>query len=690
MKRNFHAVLFAFFAILFSSASIMAQEKGWGCITDQMVKKSLDANPELKAQFEARQIEKAMTQTSPASEAMATIYYVPVVFHILHNYGAENISDAQIIDQMNILNRDFRKLNADTTDIISQFQGIAADTEIEFRLATKDPNGNCTNGIDRIPTMLTYYADDDAKLNNWPRNKYLNIWVASSLVNAGAAAYAYLPGSAPNGIDGIMIRSHYVGSIGTSSVAYSRVLTHEVGHYLDLLHVWGGSNSPEVACGDDGVSDTPETMGHTFCDISSSICNPPIIENVQNYMEYAYCEIMFTAGQRQRMRSALNSSDGQRNQLITASNATATGIFASPVPVCAPIADFSTTNFSVCAGGNVIFSDATHGGDPTTWNWDFTGGSPASSVAQNPIVSYPNPGTYSVSLTAANGTGSSTKSKTAIIEVFDPNIRDAAPLTEGFEETAFPPSGWSTINYDAGTNTWIETSAAKYSGLKSMKINNHSTTSSGQRDVIATNLYDFSTSSTKVLTFRLAYCQTNANDNDELVIYMSTNCGATWGVRYSKAGATLATRSIKSSSFTPTAATDWRLETISMGAYQNAQNVRMKFEFRSGGGNNLYIDDIAILGYSGAEEISDAGFFAGIFPNPVTNQSTLQLELPAGCDFSYGIFDVTGKLLSEIPSMYLPSGNHEFPFSQDMEAGIYFVQLRAGDKTATRKIMVVH
>src|SRR6201999_2332316 len=106
---------------------------------------------------------------------------IPIVFHILHQYGPEDVSDAQIFDEMRILNEDYAKLNPDTNLIATpHFKKIAWNTRIQWRLAQLDPNGNCTNGIDRINTSLTYNANDNAKLNQWNPKKYMNVWVCNS------------------------------------------------------------------------------------------------------------------------------------------------------------------------------------------------------------------------------------------------------------------------------------------------------------------------------------------------------------------------------------------------------------------------------------------------------------------------------------------------------------------------------
>ena len=150
-----------------------------------------------------------------------TIYTIPVVFHIIHNFGPENISDEQVHDQIRILNEDYRKLNSDTNEIVAAFKGIAKDVEFEFKLAQKDLQGNCTNGIIRSTTDVSF----------WPRAKYLNIKVVKSIGN-DVAGYTYTPGSVHTtpSIDGIIIDHRFVGSIGAGDPDRSRAITHEIGH----------------------------------------------------------------------------------------------------------------------------------------------------------------------------------------------------------------------------------------------------------------------------------------------------------------------------------------------------------------------------------------------------------------------------------------------------------------------------
>lgn len=267
--------------LFFGLNSLIAQETKF-CGSDEATLKLFKTHPELLNQ--AIEHEKAYKNATLSDSKQKTqdntVYIIPVVFHVLHQNGPENISDAQIIDAMNILNRDFRKLNPDTIDVIPRFKSLVADIKIEFKLAQLDPQGNCTNGIDRIYTSKTNYADDSAKLNPWPRDKYLNIWTAKALL-LGAGGFAYLPSSSTGSLavhDGIVIAAQQVGSIGTSNPISGRALTHEVGHWLDLPHPWTQYQYMKfdvgLACGNDLIDDTPITRGHTSSTCPSNLLTP--------------------------------------------------------------------------------------------------------------------------------------------------------------------------------------------------------------------------------------------------------------------------------------------------------------------------------------------------------------------------------------------------------------------------------
>jgi len=318
------------------------------------------------------------------------IYKIPVVFHILHNEGAENISDEQIYDAISLLNRDFRKQNPDTASVHADFQDMPSDIEIEFVLATKSPNGQCFKGITRTSSVLSVQGDDGSSQVNaivsgndvyngtWAGNKYLNIFVCGDI--GGAAGYTFNPGgwNATSMTNGIWLLHSYTGSIGTSSVGTSRTLTHEVGHWLNLSHTWGGDNNPNQASScsqDDQVQDTPLCKGVTSCNMNSNGCDGDnsywgfdIRDNVENYMDYSYCSKMYTEGQKTRMRAALQVQNTGRKNLWQTSNLNATG--ATGVMVLCK-AQFDANRTTICSGDVVQLTDDSYNA-VSTWDWTIT------------------------------------------------------------------------------------------------------------------------------------------------------------------------------------------------------------------------------------------------------------------------------------------------------------------------------
>ena len=262
------------------------------------------------------------------------IITIPVVVHVVWNTTSENISDAQIFSQINVLNKDFRRTNIDVINTPSVWQGIAADCEIEFCLASTDPNGNATTGITRTQTThASFSMNDDVKstsnggIDAWDNNNYLNIWVCNLDDASGAIGYATYPSSWISTTDGVVIRYKSFGTTGAAQSPYhrGRTTTHEVGHWLNLEHIWGAFGS----CGDDQVSDTPKQEDYNLScpsfPLHPNACSTTNANGdmFMNYMDYTNdaCMNLFTAGQKTRMISAINQ---YRSNLIynTCSNPT--------------------------------------------------------------------------------------------------------------------------------------------------------------------------------------------------------------------------------------------------------------------------------------------------------------------------------------------------------------------------------
>jgi PKD repeat protein len=630
---------------------------------------------------------KNYTQSQSVQRTSGPIYIIPVVFHILHDYGPENVSDDVIRNAVALMNEDYRKLNADTAAIIPPFKALAGDAEIEFRLATKDPWGNCTNGIEHIFTQETYFANDSSKRNPywkiWPNDMYLNIWVAHNLQNATAAAYAKIPGG-PDNTDGIMCWYTYVDNI-------QNTLTHEAGHHFNLYHPWGPGNSPGVSCaGDDLVGDTPQTMGWDNCNtLYGSVCNPPVVENVQNYMEYSYCDNMFTHGQIARMHATLNSSVSGRNNLWTPANLDSTGTDTLISPTCLPVADFKPSVKSACISDSITFIDQSWQATVTGWSWSFPGGSPSTSTQQSPSVLYSAAGEYTVSLTVSNSTGSDSVTKTSVVRITDQAVK-SIPYVESFEDTSsFPGTDGWVYNPDSAS-TWARVTNSGSAGVASIKANNFVGNAENAIDEWVTPSMDFSNVSFPVMfSFKVANAQRNSTSNDQLKLLYSLNCGKTWtSTSYTKAGAALATAGIITSNFTPSNPSQWRQENVNVNPVQLKPNVRFKFQNTSDKGNNTYIDEINITGnIVGVDEAEDIQTGFTLYPNPSNGITNVDFALTKPGEVSIEVKDMLGRTVAIVMNDNLSSGMHSYK-TPALPSGIYLIDLLVNKKHHVRKLVI--
>ena len=238
---------------------------------------------------------------------------IPVVVHVVYRTPDENISDAQIKSQIVALNRDYSAANADKNITPPVWQGVIGNAQIKFALATKDPKGKTTNGITRTKTTKGSFGTDDhvkrastGGATAWPASKYLNLWACS--LGGGLLGYAQFPGGAA-ATDGVVILNTAFGTNGTAAAPFNlgRTAVHEVGHWLNLNHVWGDTSD---CSGTDHVSDTPNAQlpnyhqpvfPHVTC------TNGPNGDMFMNYMDYVddAAMVMFTAGQIARMQATL-------------------------------------------------------------------------------------------------------------------------------------------------------------------------------------------------------------------------------------------------------------------------------------------------------------------------------------------------------------------------------------------------
>lgn len=316
MKKHYAILLGG----LLCASTAMAQSDFKRCAAHEVLQEQLQKDPNMQDRLNAIE---AFTQkyinSNSAHKRTAGVVTIPVVVHVVYNTASQNISDCQIQSQIDVLNEDFQRMNADKNQTPTVYSGVAANCEIQFVLAKRDPNGNPTNGITRTQTRTKSFSANDAiKFTSqggrdaWNTTQYLNFWTAPKLMSQGQQllGYGQFPGGARN-TDGVVMAYAAFGSRAKcpSGVYYQgydlgRTTTHEIGHNFNLRHIWG-----DASCGNDLVTDTPTQQGPSSgCPSFPRItCSNGTGDMTMNYMDYSNdnCMNMFTIGQKGRMDATL-------------------------------------------------------------------------------------------------------------------------------------------------------------------------------------------------------------------------------------------------------------------------------------------------------------------------------------------------------------------------------------------------
>ena len=360
-------------ALLLMSTSVFAQSEQSKrvCGTMEHMEYMKQQNPNLEAEMQQynAQLDQWVAANANARTPDAPIV-IPIVFHILYNTTAENLSDADIQSQLVAMNADFMGLNADTSQTPAVFKSVFGSPKIQFCMAQRTPDGKPTNGIVRKSTTKTSFGTDDAAKftskggdDAWDTKRYYNIWICD--LGATLLGYGEFPTGTATNTFGYVGHYKYTGTINSTKPYHlGRTTTHEIGHCFNLRHIWGDAN-----CGNDQVADTPTQQTSnggcpSFPHVTCS--NGPNGDMFMNYMDYSddACMNMFTKGQTTRMLAVVNSAPY---------NALKTSDGCQPLTsITVAIASNDADN-TICKGTSVTFTATPTGATSPTYQWKVAG-----------------------------------------------------------------------------------------------------------------------------------------------------------------------------------------------------------------------------------------------------------------------------------------------------------------------------
>lgn len=737
MKK--HVTGAALFLSLLSLRGIAQEGHVQPCNTYEAMEQRFAGYPQAKADYEklrdkldAIQAQSEATTLYGKSATAAVEYTVPIVFHILYDCANPMLSttDAICKTALDQINSDYARQGADTNLIFAPFKSLYIPSDIKFMLATRDPQGNCTNGIVRHYDSRTVWKQADANCgtcdpywgHTWDPTKYLNVYIVSSIVSSGTVTgggvivgYTFRPGTwgTGNAHDAIVYDGDYLTG-SQSGIPNARSLSHEIGHWLDLAHTFGNTNNPGVVCGSlgpgggDGIADTPDTKGNfSTCPASSTntafTCTSPnptnsanYYQNVNNFMDYSSCARNFTQGQTTRMRNTLTLNVNGRSNLITSTNLALTDVNGSGQ--CIPVADFISTNcsYTVCAGSSITMRDISFNGTVSARSWGADNGA----VVANPTgtltsISFPNIGTTVVSLTVTNSLGSNVMTRT--VEVMNGTASILGPYMESFEAPGVPQD-WTVIDDNNDGNTWKQTSQAQYDQSNSFMVEGFNSPGNAI-DILQMPTMDVQSNSNNTFAFAYSYRQSTSTQNDELRIQASMDCGGTWGNIVTLTGAQMATSSgggVSTDPFYPSSV-EWATYTISSHpnwqTYVNSPHVMVRFVFvegTAGSGNNMFIDAVDFGSENlGFNELTKE-LRMNLFPNPTNGQTNLKFNLQESANIKVKVLDLLGREVLPVVDQNFGSGEQLIAINANntLKSGVYFVNLSYNGTKLSAKLVV--
>jgi hypothetical protein len=724
-KYGLTVILFLIFFLVSLPGS--AQDR-CGTVELEEIRIRKGLRPYTDAQFEEwirrkTEEQRNIPQAFSSARTQAGPFVIPVVVHVVHNGEdigtAANISNAQIFSQIDVLNEDFKRLNADTVNTPPEFRGIAGSMNLQFVLAKRDPVGQASNGIVRVQGSRTSYNISQLDLlraeSFWPSEDYLNIWVAN-LSPASNLGFAQFPDINLPGLeneprenrltDGIIVNYRVFGSKDKGNFNLinnfdkGRTATHEMGHYFGLKHIWGDADNCTAS---DFVADTPFQFGATRgCPLHPrESCES--LDMFQNYMDYTNdpCMNIFTSGQVERMMIVLQNAP-RRQSLLNSLGTIAPDENVFDIA----ISGIARPSFISCNPSfQPIVSIQNRGTEPIE-GYEL---SYALDNGQTAMISFSDdilmPGEIrqisfdQVNLTQGQYIISFEAQMLQSVVDINPinnvqnrlfaidNSREIIPYRQDFTEASIQSAGWRVLNFN-GLTTWQATEVPRIQpGNRAAVLNFYDYPNLGAEDWLISPVLDFSQSIDVTLQFFVSYAR-NTPFSDGLQVLVSRDCGETFDFPvYDKSGAELAVTNA-TGPWIPSGERDWRRERIDLTSYAGDSDVRLAFAGRNGFGNNLYIDGIEFFLEQAQNIVNIPRDQVLLFPNPSNDKFfRLAFNNQRRQSVQVNIFDSTGRIIYQ--SDFENTLNQAYRFDlPSASQGLYLVQVLAEDYNTVKRLVV--
>jgi hypothetical protein len=673
----------SFFLCFVVLLSLLPTSYAQQCGTPQKVQQALQ-NPAVAARRAPIHTQILAKAQEKQAASTGNIYTIPVVVHVLYHTPAQNLSQQRINEQLQTLNEDFRRQNADGINTPLDFLPVAADAQIQFCLATRDPNGQPTTGITRravsqanIGNGSDYYRSSAGGQDAWDTNRYLNIWVCD--IGGGLLGFTYIPGTAPAGADGVVIHYSNFGRTGASApFDAGRTTTHEVGHWLNLEHLWGNGGCSQ----DDGIGDTPDQAQESNGCPTHPTVSCGSADMFMNFMDYTddVCMNMFTQGQRDRMRATIqavrpNLLLGQA--CVTVNDDAGAQIAAPGLVVCTDSLRAAVLLYNY--GTNPLLSATLRyqldNGTVSSLLWTGNLSPTQYQRLQLPALLLSNSGNHRFRVWTERPNQQSDP-----IAVNDTSSLNFAtrqpqqlPLLETFQQQAGLPNGWDVYNPDNGI-TWARTTLAGQSSSASFFMDNWDYQNQlGAVDRLLLPPVEMPTNTIPFVQFAVAYAGFSQGYGDTLRVQASDNCGQTWTTVYEKGGTALSTvAGLRSTEFVPQP-NEWRQEGFTLPAYQGVEALQLRFEQVSEAENNLYLDNISISLLNASSQPAKPQLWSRLSPNPSRGRVQLEVRLPrSGKVLTWQLYNGIGQLLMQQRVVADAQSRYELSLTH-LPKGIYFL-----------------